>query len=193
MDRSTEACPPAVMEEQSSFEFSKEESQLFQDLSAVLSAKQIRAAQYESAGLDAKTVAVNVKVTPQTITQWRKDPDYARAVNLLVSIYNRIGLKFRLDIQKRILAPVYAELMRRATNPKVLKRLEIKEALDIVKIISKELRLDSMAGGASEDDGEFKDLQERRNGFSYAKQAADVERLTTQKKIIEFPTGTNGG
>ena len=191
MERSVEPCPPAVVEEQSSFEFSKEESQLFQELSAVLSAKQMRAVYYESAGLDARVVAANVKVSPQTITLWRKDPDYANAVDLLVSIYNRVGINFRINVQKRVIAPIYAELMRRTSNPKIIKRLEIKEVLDVLKIVSKELRMDSMNAGSEEND-DFREIQERRNSFSYAKQAADVENLMKEEKIIQFPTGTNG-
>jgi len=191
VERSVEPCPPAVVEERSSFEFSKEEHQLFQELSAVLSPKQMRAVYYESAGLDARVVAANVKVAPQTITLWRKDPNYADAVSLLISIYNRVGVSFRINVQKRVIAPIYAELMRRTNNPKIVKRLEMKEILDVLKIVSKEMRMDSMNAGAGEDE-DFRKIQERRNSFSYAKQAADVEGLLKEEKIIRFPTGTHG-
>lgn len=193
MERIAEgAAPPVVVKTDNAFELSKEESQSLTDVLSDLSAKQFKAVRLDSAGVDTATIATSVKVNPATINSWRKNSSYVKARNVFVSIINRQGLRFRLDCQRMIMAPAYAELIRKTNDPRILKKLEINELLNIIKIIGKETRLDMMTSGAGEEDDDLKELMERRKNFSYAKQAEHVNDLITEGKIISFPTGTNG-
>lgn len=186
--------PPATTCADSSeeFKFSQEENDSLNSVLASLSGKQFQAARMEAAGFDASTIANTVKVVPQTITFWRRNPDYTKAVNLFLSIINKMGIKFRLDCQRAIIAPAYAELMRRMNAPRMLMKLEHRDLLNTIKTIGKETRLDQELTGSVEDNEELRDLQERRSNFSYARQAQAIEELKQQGKIINFPTGTHG-
>ena len=194
MERSRLPSHPVATQEDT-FQFSEKESSVLKDILAVLSAKQYNAARMEAAGFDAVTIASSIKVSPQTITAWRINPDYLKARDLFLSIINRYGVKFRLDCQKQIIAPAYAELMRRMNEPRMVMRLDHKELLSTIKVVGKETRLDSVGIGGGGEDEELKELQQRRNNFSHAKQAEAVENLTKDDNIISFPrikNGTNG-
>lgn len=200
MERSREPADTVVTVEatevNSDFGFNQEENDVLNDVLANLSAKQFRAARLDAAGIDATTTASLVKVVPQSITRWRNDEYYSKAKALFISIINRQGIKFRLDCQRQIITPVYAELIRRVNNPKMLMGLDHKALLDTVKVVGKESRLDALQGGAVEDDDELQELQRRRVAFSHAKQAQQIAELENQDKIIQFPlvrTGTDNG
>ena len=174
------------------FEFSVNESNELKDLLAVLSNKQINAARIDASGMDTITIASSIKVAPQTITTWRSDYHYIRARNLFSTIINHQGLKFRLDAQRNIMAPAYAELMRRMVDPRIRMKLKQAELLKTIEIIGKETRLDQEFSGGDENNEDLADLQRRRKNFSMAKQQQAIDEIKNDSKIIAFPTGTNG-
>ncbi len=191
MKRSRLPSNPVITQEDT-FKFSEEESSTLKDVLAVLSAKQFKAARMEAAGFDAVTIATSIKVVPQTITVWRTNPDYLVARDLFLSIINRQGIKFRLDCQRQIIAPAYAELMRRMNESRIVMSLDHKELLSTIKVIGKETRMDAVGTGGGEEDDELKELQERRSNFSRAAQATAVEDLKKDTNILSFPkTGTD--
>jgi hypothetical protein len=195
MERSREplAVATATPEQQDELQLSQQEAQDLAETLSLLSGKQFKAVRLDAAGVDTASIASAIGVVPATISNWRKDPYYLKARTLFISIINRQGLKFRLDCQRQILAPVYTELMRRMAIPGYIKGLDLKNLLDTLRIVGKETRLDAVAaGGGSDEDEDLQDLQNRRKNFSVARQAQAVDSLKKQEKIIQFPTGTDG-
>jgi len=178
------------------FQFTSKEEETLTKLFDVLTAQQIEAARLESTGATFQNIGAAIGITPKTITAWHQNKNYIEARNLFLFIINKTGLQFRLNLQKMILAPVYVELTRRLHDPEnPIKNYDIKQLLEIIRIIGKEIRLDTASGGFNEDDDELKDLQERkerRQKFSHAKQAEAIDDLKSDKNIINFPSGTDG-
>ena len=192
MVRSREPSAPVEIAKQD-ISFNKEENEILDEISTLISAKQLQAARLEAAGFDANMIASQVKTVPQTITVWRRDQDYIKAKNFFLSVINKQGLKFRIDCQRLVIAPAYVELIRRMNTPRILKSLDHKEILNTIKVVGKETRLDSVGVGATDSDEDLLELQERRNKFSFATQAQAIEDLKKESNIITFPkTGTNG-
>jgi hypothetical protein len=191
VERTRTPSHPIEIKEDEVYQFSAEESETLNDVLAILSGKQFKAARMEAAGFDATTIASTVKIHPQSITIWRKNIDYLKARDLFLSIINKQGLKFRLDCQRQIIAPAYAELIRRMNEKRIVMSLDHKSLLDTVKVIGKETRLDSIGIGAGSEDDDLAELQKRRQDFSVAKQQEAIENIKRASNIISFPsTGT---
>jgi hypothetical protein len=154
----------------------------------VLSPQQINAARMEAAGItDRSLIAAQVSVTPQCITQWRTNEHYREVVKINVAIIDQAGRNFRVDCAKQIIAPAYAELMIRMGDKGKRERLDIKEILEVVTKLSKEVRSDTIvATDDNEEDNELRDLQRRRQ-FLVAKQGEAVRDMVKSGKIIVLP------
>jgi len=194
MQRSRVPLHSGIAKEDTGYEFSEEEDSILKDIGTDLTGNQYQAARMDAAGVDVSTIATSLNITRQTVSNWRGTTPYSQAKNLFISIINRQGLKFRLDCQRQIIAPAYAELIKRMSDPDRINDLGQKDLLDTIKVIGKETRFDSVGVGSGDEHDELKDLQFRRQQFSIAKQANEVKKLTQDSNIIVLPskTGTHG-
>lgn len=188
---SVETSDPVTLPAQNQAITDEENDRLAAALSQ-LSAKQFKACRLDAAGIDSATVAQFVGVVPQTVALWRRNPVYLEVRGIFISIINRSGIQFRQDCQRLVLAPAYAELIKRMWNIRYVDNIELRDLLGVIRVVGKETRLDQAVGGLTENDDDLQDLMERRKNFSHASQAQAISDLLSDGKIIAFPVRNNG-
>lgn len=157
-----------------------------------LTPQQIQAARFESFGIsDRQLIANKVGVSPATISGWRKNDYYKKVIKVNVTIIENYGRKFRADVARQIIAPVYMELASRTNDPTQLIKMNTKDLLEILTKMTKEIRLDTIIASDNEGENDLVDLQRRRNAL-IADQAKAIEDLKEDGKIIQMPRAENG-
>lgn len=151
-----------------------------------LSQPQLVAARMESSGIkDRGIIAQHCNVTTTTITNWRNDPFYNKIIEINSKILDRINRKFREDNVKVIIAPVYAEIIRRVHDIEYIKSVPLKELIDLLSKLNRETRMDSFipTGDDKSHAEDLIDLQNRRRlMIEHRKDPMQVDA-----RIIEFP------
>jgi len=169
-----------------------EEDESLRLIYSELSPSQVTAARLESIGtIDRQLIASQCGVDPQTITTWRKDEKYKKLVALNLSIIDRLSRDSRIAAVKQIIAPAFAELSKRMSDPKEISTTSTKDLIFIITSMNKEIRLDSNFATDKDSDNDLVDLQRRRSHLQ-AEQQAEMQRLKDSNKIIEFPRVANG-
>ena len=168
-------------------ELTDQEQEELNNSLAILTPEQYKAACLEAAGFTNRSmIAEKIGVSINTISSWRTNIDYQKAITLNVTIIDRMSRETRVKYDALIMTPVYAELIKRVNDPNELKLCSLKDLLEIVSKISRELRLDTMVAGDSGDDSDLADLQKRRK-LIQAKQGMALESIKTNTNIIQFP------
>jgi hypothetical protein len=153
-----------------------------------LSQPQLIAARMESSGIrDRGIIAQHCNVNPVTITNWRNDPFYNKIIELNTKILERINKKFREDNVKVIIAPGYAEIIRRVHDIDYIKNVDLKVLIDLLSKLNRETRMDSFipTGDDKSKAEDLIDLQNRRRLMIENKKEKDT--MQVDARIIEFP------
>ena len=164
-----------------------EQSDILNQALATLKPNQLKAAMLESSGTSKQLIAIEVGVSPQTITIWSSDPNYIKVLDINKSILDKQGREFRVKQVKQIIAPAYVELIERMNDPVRRKDMETRDIVSIVKTMTNEIRLDlSEAADSGGDYNELEELQKRRK-FLAAQQNNAIDDLEKNSNIIQLP------
>lgn len=152
---------------------------------ADLEPNQLMAIRLESSGItDRQTIATQLDVDVQTISNWRSKPMYQKIKNLNVQVLERAGRQFREECIKGILFPAFSELIRRMNDQEYIKLISAKDLTSIITVFMREMRQDKFAPADGKGDNELEDLQKRRNVVAPGNRGNDLEK---DSKIVEFP------
>jgi len=173
-------------------ELTKNENDGMAEAYAYLNQNQITAARMESVGIiDRATIATQVNVSPETISTWRSNEYYKKVIAINTGIIDRMSREHRLKCVKTILAPAYAELIKRMEDKKELDDLRIAELLEIIRTMGREVRLDTPKfDSLGEDKDELIELQRRHENAMLVARDIEIDKLLQNEKFISLPNRT---